>query len=256
MAALDREHHELVLVEVGKGVRLPAVVQERQRQGLRAFEPVVGGREADVDVVALGLVADLAEELRDPARVVLGPAVVLGDVAGDVVVPGARHASLLDLQGEAAERPARELDRATGKLAPALRVDREGAAQRVEPEQRVRAGDELDAGDRRLRQQIPVDDIAERLVDAHAVLEHRQPLGHADEGRGREPAEADVGLVGISLGGIDGDAGRVVLEEFREASRSLLAEVLAAVNLDVGGNVLQRGAEARKRRRPDHLDAL
>jgi hypothetical protein len=28
---------------------------------------------------------------------------------------------------------------------------------------------------------IPVDDVAERLVDAHAILEHRQALGHAHE---------------------------------------------------------------------------
>jgi hypothetical protein len=38
-------------------------VEERQRQRLRAFEPVVRRREADVDVVALGLVAGFAEEL-------------------------------------------------------------------------------------------------------------------------------------------------------------------------------------------------
>ena len=82
-------------------------------------------------------------------------------------------------------------------LRAALGVDRQRAAQRVESEHRVRAGNQLDAGDRRLRQQVPVDDVAERLVDAHAVLEHRQALGHAEQRRGREPAKVDVRLEGF-----------------------------------------------------------
>jgi hypothetical protein len=113
--------------------------------------------------------------------------VVFGDVAGDVVVPGARHASLLDLQGAAAERSARELDRAPGKLAPALGVDREGAAQRVEAEERVRAGISwmLAIADCGNRSQLTISPNG--LVDAHAVLEHREPWGTPTRGEAVNP---------------------------------------------------------------------
>jgi hypothetical protein len=58
----------------------------------------------------------------------------------------------------------------------------------------------------------------------------------------------------VALRGIDGDAGRVALEKSGKASGPLPGEVLAAVDLDVRRNVLQRRAEARERRRADHLD--
>ena len=254
MAALHGQHGQPVLVDVRVGVGLTPVFHERQRQGLRAFEPVVGRRQADVQIVAFGLVADLPEELRHAAGIVRSPAPILGEVGGDVVVPGAGLAAVLYLQRASAERSARQLDGAPGVLAPTLRVDGQRTAQRVEPEERVGTGDELQARNRRLRQQVPIDHVAERLVDAHTVLEHRQALRHADEGRGREASEADVGLIRVALGSVGRDAGRVVLEEPRDVSMSLLAQPLAAEDLHIGGHVLQRRAQARQRRRADDLD--
>ena len=95
----------------------------------------------------------------------------------------------------------------------ALRVDRDRAAQRVQPERRVRAGNQLDAGDRRLRDQVPVDAVAERLVDAHAVEEDRDALRRAEQRRGAEAAHVDVRLVRVALRRIEADATGVLIED-------------------------------------------
>ncbi len=256
LAALERQHRHAVLVQVGKRVGLTPVVQEGLGQRLRPFEAVVGRRQRQVQVGGLGLVAELAEQLFHAARVVLCPAVLLRDVAGDEPVPVAGRSVMLELHRLATERSARELDGGAGIFAAALGVDRERATQRVQAEDRIRARNELDAGDRRLRQQVPVDDVSEWFVDAHAVLEHRQPLRHPEQRRRREAAEADVGLVRIALRGVDRDTGRILLEEFGEVALPLALQFLSSEHLHVGRHVAQGRAQARQRRRADHLDAL
>src|SRR5207244_9280903 len=97
------------------------------------------------------------------------------------------------------ERAAVELRLRARILRAAPGADRERAAERVEAEQRVRSGDQIDRGDRRSRDQVPVHGIAEGLVDAHAVLVHRDPLRRAEQRRGGEAPVADIGLEGIAL---------------------------------------------------------
>ena len=179
---------------------------------------------------------------------------VLRQVAGDEPVPVAGHAALLDLQAAPPERAARQLHRAARVLAAALGVDRQRATQGVQAEQGVRARDELDARDGRLRQQVPVHHVAERLVDAHAVLEHRQALRHPHQRRGGEAAKGDVQLVRVALCRVHGDAARVALQELRQVALALFAHLLAGVDLHVGRHVAQRRAQARQGCGTDHID--
>ena len=255
VAALEREHRQLVGVDVGVGVGLPRVLEERLRQGLRTFEPVVRCSEAQFEVGAPLPVAQLAEQLLDPARVVFGPPLVFGNIARDEVVPWSGHAAMFHLQGLAPEGTAGQLGGAPCVVAAALGGDGQCAAQGVEAEQRVGAGNQRDAGDGRLRQQVPVHDIAEGLVDAHAVLENRQSLGHAHQRRGGEAAEADVELVGVALRRIDIDAGRVLFQELGQVALLLLAQLAPSIGLHVGRHIAQRRAQAGQWRDHDDVDA-
>ena len=123
--------------------------------------------------------------------------------------------------------------RAAAIVGAPLRVDGERPAERVQAEGGIRARQDLHAGDGRLRNQIPVHDIAERLVDAHAVLEYRNALRKPEHGRCCEPAEVHVGLEGIALRVIDRDAGGILLEEIGYPVAPLVIGVLLGAMADV-----------------------
>jgi hypothetical protein len=136
----------------------------------------------------------------------------------------------------------------------ALGLQRQRAAQRVQAEQRVRAGQQHDAGKRSLRDQIPVDDVAERLVDAHAVLEHRYALRRAEQRAGRKAAEVDVHLVRVALHLVDVDAAELAAHEVGQVQALRLAQPLVGRGLHVRRDLVARHAGAGHRRRRDHLD--
>ncbi len=71
--------------------------------------------------------------------------------------------------------------------------DRDCAAERVQAEQRT-GGHDVDAVDGNIRKQVPVDRVAESLIDAHAILVYRQTLRGAQCGRGLEAAIQNIGL--------------------------------------------------------------
>ena len=50
-----------------------------------------------------------------------------------------------------------------------------------------------------VRQEVPVDDVAERFVDADTVLIDGKPLRHAVDGRRLEAAKLNVGLKLVAL---------------------------------------------------------
>src|SRR6185437_14844607 len=103
-------------------------------------------------------------------------AVIVEEFSGGEVVEGGGDPAPLRLGGSPAERAARDLHPAARIFRAALGVDRERPAESVEPEGRIRAGNELHARDSRLRNEVPVHDVAERLVDASPVLEDRYAL--------------------------------------------------------------------------------
>ena len=75
----------------------------------------------------------------------------------------------------------------------------ERPAEGVQPEDRIGAGDDVDARDGRLGDEVPVDRLPEPVVEAHAVQVHRHTDGAADQRRGQEAPVAEVVLPGVAL---------------------------------------------------------
>src|SRR4029077_18225686 len=148
--------------------------------------------EAGVNIGIPCLVADLREDLPDARRIVISPAVIVRDAAGDEVLGVLAVATRGDLRRLAA--PGAVLDRKARarKFEPTLGRYGECAAQRIEPEYGVGAGDDREAGDRGRRDQVPVDRVAEGLINAHTVDEHGNALRRAQDRRGGKAAEVHV----------------------------------------------------------------
>jgi hypothetical protein len=249
------QEREAVAVLVGPGVRDPRRVEPRGGDRLAALEPVVGSRECEGRIGRRIAPADLREQAPHAARVVIGPAGVVAQVERDESVDAPRGAAGLDRELSATERSGADFDGAAGKAVAPLGLHHDRAAERVEPEHRIRAGHQLESRDRAHRDRVPVDDVAERLVDAHAVLEHRHALRRPEHGRGEEAAEQEVLLERVALGVVERRAGRVPREEARDVVLARSLEVAAAERLDVAGELRQRDAEPGQRGGGDHLDA-
>src|SRR5262245_28270874 len=138
--------------------------------------------------------ADLGEELAQLAVRLVAPAVLIERSEPDVPVEGAAEPAMLRLDGPAAESPPRHLEAGAGKVAAVLGAYGERAAQRVEAEDRIRSGDDVDASNGPRRDQIPVDRVPEPVVEAHAVKVDRQADRAAGQRRGQEAPIGDVVL--------------------------------------------------------------
>ena len=102
--------------------------------------------------------------------------------------------------------------------------------------------------------QIPVDDVAEGLVDPCAVLEHRHALRCSQQRRGGEAAEIDVRLERIALSGIRRDAAGILLEKIGHIRLPLMPDVLARVHLHIRRDILDGRPQPGKRRSADDLN--
>jgi hypothetical protein len=79
---------------------------------------------------------------------------------------------------DASERAAHRVDLGALIVEAILHLHVDGPAQRIETERGI-VGHHGDRPDRGGRNQIPVDGVAERFVDAHAVLVNRKSLRRA-----------------------------------------------------------------------------
>ena len=217
---------------------LKAIAVQRRRRAARAQRQVGRARTP----------AELAERLDQPGRRIVAPAAVAKDVRGAepreaALVP----AAALDLELLAAVRAGGQLHRAAGVGRAVLGLHRNCAAERVEPEQRIRARHERDRGDRRGRQQVPADDVAERLVEANAVDVERQALRRAEQRRGGVAAEAHVGLEGVALDLVDVHAAEAPVHELAERERPALFDLGARGRLHRRRHAVLRQVEAGQR---------
>ena len=181
------------------------------------------------------------------------PAVLAQDPRGRV------HADRSPVEPEL--RGARALvERAAGELRvhalvaeAVLHRDGEGASQRVQAEEGT-AAQQVNAADRDVGYQVPVDAVAERLVDAHAVLVDRNSLRRAEH-RGRlEAAVEDVGLERVGECVVESDAAELSVHCPEQVRRSVAREVGGRKARDVAGNLVDVNREARNRSRADDDD--
>ena len=143
-------------------------------------------------------VADVGERLGHARRGLVPPA-VLGEVGrAGVERPRPVVRSVLGNGLRAPERAAGKRAAEAGVGEAVLELQGEGAAHRVQTVGGVDSGAQLRLLDRELRQQVELDRVAERLVDADAVLEDGDPLRQPEERRGGEAAEAQRRLEAVA----------------------------------------------------------
>src|SRR6516165_750740 len=165
-----------------------------------------------------------AAQLR---RRVVAPAVVVDGICGEI---GGEVPSLTTgLHGNAAppEGAAAQLRIGAAVGESVLHVDGERTAECIEPVDRI-ARHHRHAIDGRLRDEVPVDDIAEYLVHPHAVLIDRQSLRGAYDRRGDETPVVEVALEFV--------AGLVTERDAGKAARYGIEQVGGLLMLEIGGS--------------------
>ena len=101
--------------------------------------------------------------------------------------------------------------------------------------------------------EIPIDGVAESLVEADAVLIHGKPLRRSLDRRGDEAAKAQI-LREIIAVDIDGDgAGNLLLQCVRHAGGIGAGEILRRHGLHHARDIVGVFAAARQRRGCDHF---
>ena len=184
----------------------------------------------------------------------IAPAVFTKPVACAVPTKGTVVAAVLQLGVGAIETAAGKLDLATGMRETALGPHGQRTAQRVQTESRVGTGDQVNAGNRRIGDQIPVDRVTEGLVDANTIDEDRQPLRRAEQRRSGEATVIDVGLIGVARHFIHGHGRHLAHQLFGDVLAFDFVEPAVVERLDVGRKVQARHADAGKRRGADNFD--
>ena len=253
-AGAQGEKGKRIIRPVRPGVGLAWVAEHGERQRLCALQRVIGERERNVDVAARVLPAAFHERLADAARRVVAPAGFVVRVPREEPVGALAMTAVLELRRAAAERTAGNPRGGSGKREAGLGLDRKNAAERVQAEHRIGARQQVRGGDRVARDQVPVHRVAERLVDAHAVDKHGQPLRQAEQRRSGEAAVHQVLLERIALRTVDAGAREAALEMLDHVARVALAQLRRAHALHRRGDVAQRRAEAGHRCRADDLD--
>ena len=126
-----------------------------------------------------------------------------------------------------------------------------GAAEAVQAEQRRGAAGQRDIVDGGLRQQIPVDRVAERFVDADAVLINGDSLGQAEQGRNGETAILQVRLQGVVLGIVQGNAAEGAAQKIGETRGDIIGNRLGIGDLHRIGNLAEFQARVGRRNTDD-----
>ena len=110
-----------------------------------------------------------------------------------------------------------------------LELQGEGAAHRVQTVGGVDSGAQLRLLDRELRQQVELDRVAERLVDADAVLEDGDPLRQPEErGEAVKPRKRSVGWKRLVVVPSSGDRPEAFVQGVGEGGRPPLGDLGAA----------------------------
>ena len=132
-----------------------------------------------------------------------------------------------------------------------LHVDR--PAQRIEPESGI-VGHDGDRPDRGGRNQVPVDGVAERFVDARPVLVNRESLRRAGDRGCDKAAELYVGLEWISGRVADDNARHLLLQGVRDVQRAGALDLPRTKRVDARGHLVDVHSRARRRRRRGRVD--
>ncbi len=227
--------------------RAPILLEQFGRHGRGRAEIVVGRADVEMKFAAVVPVADIAVEASHIRRREVAKAVVVQSferaVNGEIVDLLAPLRRTL----HAAERTAHGVDFGAVIVEAVLHLHHDGAAQRIQSERGI-VGHQVDGLYRGGRNQIPVHGIAERLIDAHAVLINRKPLGGARYRRSNEAAKFHVRLKRIAGNFTDGDARHVLTQGVGDVQRPGLLDLIGVNQVDARRYLVRIGAGAGKRR--------
>ncbi len=172
-----------------------------------------------------------------------------GDVARDI----ADLAAILRRELPPAEGAARGCGLAALEAEAGLHLDHQRAAERVQAIDRV-GRDDAHLGDGDVGHQVPVEVVAEGLVQAHAVLVDGDARRRAEHRRGREAAVLHIRLKRVVLVGVEVDAAEALVEHRAEPGRALARGVGGGKAARVRRQLVAVDAAAGKRAGADHLD--
>src|SRR5215813_12564558 len=140
-----------------------------------------------MDLRVGALPAEIAVEARDPRRRLVAPAVIFEPLGGEVEAPFPIPDAVLQGAADAAVGAARGVEFRAAIGEAVLHLEAYRAAERVETEGRI-VGPSVGAADGNGRNEVPVDGVAERFVDADTLHVDREPLWGALERGGGEAA--------------------------------------------------------------------
>ena len=175
-------------------------------------------------------------------------------VGGEIEAIVAKLLAILEAAVDAAIRTAVNLRFAALICEAVLHREVERAAESVQTENRIIRVD-VQAIDGDGRDQIEIGRVAERLVDAYAVLIHGEPLRGSRDARG---VEAPVENIGGEIRAVDADRNRgrnMGRDGVRHRRQFLIAEFLSSYRRDEGWNlVFLEAGRARNWRWRNNVD--
>src|SRR5271155_1283640 len=199
--------------------------------------------------------AEVGIEIVDFRGLQVAPAALLESVPGDVEGGAAVLLAVLELALALAEGAAGQVGLETVVAETVLQHHVERATERIETVDWVRA-DDVDAVDGDIWNNIPVDRVAERLVEAHSVEVNRKTLGNALQRRGLEAVIEKGRLERITRGGIECDSAQLLVERFGYVRRTDTREVGACQHMRFRWDQVAIDSRADQRRRTNHRKRL
>ena len=220
------------------------MLQQFNRHGRGRAEIIIGQTHIEMKFAGVVPVADIAVEAADGrSREITKPAIVQaleGAVDGKIIHLLAPLGRALD----AAKRTAHGVDLGAMIVEAILHLHVDRPAQRIETEGRI-VGHHGDGAYRGGWDQIPVDGVAERLVDANPVLVDRQPLRRSGHGRCDEAAKLHVRLKRIAGDLVDNDARHLLLQRIGDIQRTGARNLIGVDDVDACRNFVGIDAGAR-----------
>src|SRR5919204_1032414 len=198
--------------------------------------------------------AEIAVEAGDPRRGLVAPAVVFESLAGDIERPFATPDAVLQPTANATVGAARgvEFRAAIGKAV--LHLEAYRAAKRVEAEGRI-IGPDVGAPDGNVRDEIPIDGVAEGFIDADTLHVNRKPLRGALQRRGGEAAIAQIRGELVALDVANEHARNALLQRLGHVWRIDAREILGRERLHHGRHLVAVKAEPGYGRGGDNLES-
>ena len=154
---------------------------------------------------------------------------------------------------DASERAAHRVDFGALVVEAILHLHVDGSAQRVEAERGI-VGHDGDRPDRSGRDQVPVDGVAERFVDAHPVLVNRQSLRRTGDRRCDKTSKLHVRHKWIAGRVADDEARHVLLQGVRDVQRVGARDLRGADRVDACRHLVDIDSHAGDRRRRGRVD--